>query len=88
MPTIKVSQHNIGPSRKVEWFCRCEGYTILASKFGQEYDGKTMVSELFRNKVVVETYGGDIIETECERCGKEWVIIVYQRAVPVSRQIK
>jgi hypothetical protein len=78
--TIRISQDNIGPSRKVEWFCRCEGYSLTATG-GFNLDPGKVTNPVFRNKIEVNHHGCDIIKTNCGRCGREWTVYVYQRKV-------
>lgn len=74
---IRISQADIGLSRKVDWMCRCEGYSLSPHRFGEKEVPKN--SPTYRNSITVEHHGCDIIRAECGRCKVEWTIYVYQR---------
>jgi hypothetical protein len=75
---IRISQHDIGPNRKVSWMCICDGYRILPHINPEAVNPFTMPSPTHRNDIEVNHHGCDIINTQCSRCGAGWKIYVYQ----------
>jgi hypothetical protein len=77
---LRISQYDIGPSRKVSWFCKCDGYSLLPHLSSEP---PVISPDLMqRNDVIVDHAGGDIISAQCSRCGADWKIYVYQWVIP------
>ena len=71
---IKIWRGDIPPWNKVEWLCRCEGYSLLASEFKMD---PSDVEPVCRN--VADMGGSKLRIVPCRRCGREWTIMVYDR---------